>query len=367
MAPHRRVIAGSETWHQVYPRLAFSSANHHEVTLVMRWSGIEPPGDSPQLWYAPLAPWEAWPDEPLDIVYLADLHAGAGFRAAEADDDRFAALFTRSTDATLRFSIEVPEVSADTSIVVATSAETPLFASYAGQAHLLGYQEQSQARVRRVVGGVTLGSESIVGCAATRLVADAAAVGDGWLIAASIAEWPCPTQLTDAAKTLAVWRQPFSAEQPSMVGDPIVAPGVSRVKLVPQADGAWLIWQAGGNDADVLALRLDAFGHPTTGDVITLIPAGIDDLVTARRMGAYLLLLTRVAQGSSTPGEQLRLTVFDAQAGQVLAVWLPIDGLMLGADVLASPAGDHALVAFAETFDGRWRVATARLDCTLPL
>ncbi len=367
-AAHRRVIADSEPWHQVYPKLTFSSGDHREVTLAMRWSAIDVDGASPELRYAQLDPWDEWPDELIDGVHLADTQGGASFRPALAADDKFSVLFSRWTEPGLRFSIESPGSNADTGVVVHAGDATPLFAEYGGQGHLVGYRENSQAYFRTIVGGATMGPEFVAGCSATGLLVDGAAVNGAWLIVGSKADPPCPAARPEAATWLEVQRQAFGADSPSSSGTVMFTPGVSRLDVVGMPDVAWVIWQAGGNDAEVLAARLDALGQAVdwpSGGYKTLSSAGMGHLVAARRMGENLMLLTRFAEGTSTPGEELRLTVFDPEAKPLVSLAFAIEGLTLGADVLASPVGDQALLAFAETFNGRWRIATIRIDCTL--
>lgn len=365
LLPVRGVGAGDGI-NQLEPILSYSSDDGQSVTMVLGWQ-VDGGPNPRELRHVTTQPWDSWPETDLAPIFLADFDRGVSYAAAASPGNRFALLMSDGTNSNPPAGVVfTPDMRPGEGTIGAVTTldqagENVLFATEAERWHLLGFDHSgpnSQSFVTaalEVDDGLQTVGPIAVGCASSNLAADAIAQGDGWLLAASsaITHIPDPCLIDGPAgldQRIGLARVDTNGSV-TEIGHVFAGDDVRRVVLAATSDGAWLVYDTNAAGWPIEAARIDAAGAVVAG------PFLVENIVelgfSATALGDRLL----VAYMTSS---SLELRLFDEQ-GQGLAE-ASVDGGWGPPSLLASPAGDGALVAWMEGDMAR-RARIMRVDC----
>lgn len=370
-------IAGTEGYLTSNPIL-LRPGQSDLTTLIAGWTANEGPTTPPtELRHTSFQPWDTWPaDATIGPSYLGDYDGGVTFVAATAPDG-FAAAFADSPPSP-GLSFVGPFVPGEgtlpgTSIYVADAAE-PLFVvpsdDYA--LYLLGF---SNSKASHHVFNISHLSDALsdnplspgLGCALDPIVAGAAAIDEGFLVAfSSGSQLNDPACLSDApiagAKRLIVVHVDKSANvTPTTTIEGTESDGpISAVKMVSRADGAWLAWahQLGPR---LRVARLDIAGKivkgpyeiPFFGDAASL---------SASNLAQRLALAWSSSAADASP--QVRINVITSLGTAIADVTIPLGPPSVGRTaILDSPSSDGLLVSWVQQGATGSQLQLARLAC----
>lgn len=378
-------LAAGDNLSQRKPVLTPSSDDGKLVTVVASWSVVEGPAFPEELRHTTFQPWTVWPaDGTIEPSYLADFEGGISFAAAPAPQSHFGLLFLRPDGLFVTLGMVAHTGAIAPALAIAEDADAALFLSRGQAKHLLGYRDTTPLGYARVAIGFaqetpggTIAYEGPfgVGCATSGPAADAAAIGDGWLLAiangvplASTACDAAPKEIGPAARIQVGQVTPDGALAPALDMEGNVP--VAQLEIVPRSDGAWLVWTraTGGGASPIQAARLDGAGQIVVGpfDVSDSGDVPLTGWLAADRLGDRLVVAS-VNDPAGNPAE-IVVRVIDSSGETVGRGVLGPGPLMPGAlDVLGSADGESGVVvAWAEPGPPD-RVRLARLACPTPL
>jgi len=369
-------VAGT-VFHQLQPKLAFSSDDLQQVTVAMEWKVVEGPAPIPsELRHVSFKPWGQWPQGALAPSYLADFDGGVRFDVSAAGGGRFALAFSDDgkpgspNGAILNADMTPTEGSIGQSVTLDPTATDILFVAYNEPTHLVGYGMPNglewRLRTATKAGTYALGTPFVLACSSGENVSAGAVTSqDGWLLGVSNATnfmpASCPAMAGPPTKLqLAFVDKNLGAS----LGDTIttVEP-IVRVRLAPHPEGAWVVWTELGNSGLSLRLvRVDTNAKIVVGPIE--LPGGISkqaDQLIVGNIGTIVLIAI-----SELLSEGVGLTVFhlDEMGMQLGSNHYFSGGNVTSAgDILGSANGDAALVSWAESTGLQQRTMLMRVAC----
>jgi hypothetical protein len=378
-------LAGGEMHHQRQPVLTASSGDANVVTVVTEWMVVESPVDPPaELRHTSMSPWDAWPsDGTIEPSYLADLDRGATFAATRSGDERFAVLAGDGDDPSPPDGVHAhlaltpgSGMQSATSIPIDEFADLAHFIAASPSAFLVGFNkqllhEQTYMGIAASADGTTtyLGPFHVA-CDPDGPSADAEAVGETWLIAASsgadLATDSCFTSLVGPADRIHIAGVDGSGELSA--GETVFTQSpVTRVRTAAHRDGMWVAWTEAGIDAvaPIHAVRVDTAGTVVTAVIDLAMPlqhAAQTGSIAADRLGTRLAVAWVDDPAGNPP--DVAVAVHDGETLVAEALYQPEGGVFGAVSVLGSPAGDAVLVAWSELVGSESRVRLARFDCS---
>jgi hypothetical protein len=379
-------LLGGDGFHQRQPTLAYTSEAHDQLTVASEWFVVEAPEAPPsELRHTTFRPWgDEWPvDGNLAPTYLADLDAGVSFAAAESTNGRLALLMSDGGKPQppqgVRFSLDFGPGSGNVppKYDIDAEAHRALFATLGSDLddlsfHLVGMTfsgvplSAATSVVQEVDNGIVLAGPAPLGCADNPISADAVAIADGWVLAASSAPGrvadPCVDPGSAGPATTVYTAQADVRGGVSVCNTIDASSTVVRVVTAPHPSGAWAVWSS--DDDGIRAARV-GFDGCVLGDFSIKEPG--HPFVTAQTLGAGqlagLLVVAYVLIDINNATElvvrvldETGIIVFEARHQQTALAPDPID-------VLGSPDGDAFVIAWSEYENGAARVRVARYGC----
>lgn len=374
-------LQGGTGSHQRSPRLAFSSDDGSSVTVGSTWEVVEGPGPvlPIELRHTTLKPWGDFPvGSGLGPTYLADLDAGVSYAIARSSGERFAFLyadFFQPPPGGLRFSADFEPVSGDIpgSFLVDAQAQEALFLTRGPKLFAFGaaFENGNNYEIRMgLLDEDAAGADFGLGCSAEPTVADAAAIGDTFLIARASG-----TDLMIDGCSGGVMAGSPNRMQVAVVQDGVLTAQtevvngkpITDLRLAARSDGAWIVWRTEGGEDLPPTLRIgriDLLGQ-LVGQVIESTAQTQAGSVAVTSVQDYLML-GWIEAGGNGPSPQVQ--VFHPDGSTALGqVTVPAGGVARGRlSLLGSETELSAVLAWSETVSGQEagdQIRLTRVDC----
>lgn len=383
--PPRSPKPAFEGWEHAAPHVTSIEADTSRAALSYLEAKTIPGGALQASSVALDAPWGAWPDE---LGTSAPHTPTLGFAAGPGLDGRLSLFMSDEPNAAGKATgmvVWFPNAGvpgAQGQYFDDLLPGYPLFVTAREGEWLAGFQRLvgnglHHLSLARITSPLSMASlEPAAGCGISAALAGAAIpLKEGFLVAVSSGR-PYGTCFEDnlsdgPPSTVHVVRFPGALNEPEpLAKDDVPGTYVFQIHATPSATGAWVAWERiptfnPPTERWLTFVRLDAGGTPEygffgppTGEV------GIPFAIAA--LGDLPVLVTTRQDPSGS--RVLEVQVLDQSGGVFGQITLSAEGGFLmdaSVDVVASPAGNQLLVAWAETpvTGGTRRVRVARLAC----
>jgi hypothetical protein len=351
------------------------------TTLVTAWTAVPGPNSTPiELRHSSFPLWDGWPsDGTIGPSFLAEYDGAQEFYAAPSFTD-FSLVFANPTAG---IGLEYIEHLTPGSGVlglkdpIVSGPAVPRFLerSTDPHVHLLGFERSQPAlHVFNLIQRTDpFGAEVValdLGCALAPIVAAAAPLGEGFLVAFSSGsdfhDADCATGVgVTTAQRLFVLRvdKNGKAELAQELKVPSAGAIVTSLKVVPRLDGAWLVWTDTGNEG-LQTVRLDPAGNVAGGPFVVPF-SGDQGSISATALGDRLAVAWTFSPTDVSPSVQMRL--IDPSGAVAVEQDILVDGIAPGRTaLLGSPSGKALIVAWTGHGAVAPQVQLGRFACSLP-